>query len=302
MKPRQDKQYAVGTDVGGSHVCSAVVNLSTGEIAGKPVETALDSSAGAEHIMDTVACNILQAVSEAGPVQDIAGAGLAFPGPFDYEHGVSAVRGVGKYDRIYGLDVKASLYSRLCSHGITSFKFVNDAAAFALGECAAGAGAGAERVVAITLGTGVGSGFVAGGHLVETGDEVPAHGWVYHLPFGDGIADEAFSTRWVCRRYLELSGKNVRGAKEVAEDCQSGSVQARQLFDEYGSRFASFVAPVLKRFRADVLVLGGNISRAYGLFGPALERGLAAGGCPVPVKTSVLLDRTAMTGAATLFM
>ena len=73
------------------------------------------------------------------------------------------------------------------------------------------------------------------------------------------------------------------------------------LFDEYGSRLADFISPVLMRFGADMLVLGGNISRAYGLFGPALENGMERNGCDVRVRTSALLGRAAMTGAASLF-
>ena len=203
------------------------------------------------------------------------GVGLAFPGPFDYLNGISKVNGVGKYERIYGLDLKTSLSSRLRSHGMDSFRFLNDASAFALGECAGGAGRGADRVVAITLGTGVGSGFVCGNRLVESGDEVPENGWVYCLPFEDGIADEAFSTRWICRRYEELSGMEIAGAKEVAARCAAGDRNAADLFSEYGRRLAGFIAPLLAGFRADMLVLGGNISRAWPFFGPELEKGLA---------------------------
>ena len=177
MEPHGNKHYAVGTDVGGSHVCSAVIDLRTGEMAGPVCEMPLDSKAGASAVLDVLSRSIAGAVEAAGAAGMVAGAGLAFPGPFDYVHGVSTVHGVGKYDRIYGLDLSSSLYSLLCGHGICSFRFVNDAAAFALGECAAGAAAGAARVVAVTLGTGVGSGFVEDGALVESGDRVPACGW-----------------------------------------------------------------------------------------------------------------------------
>ena len=219
MEPHRNKRYAVGADVGGSHVCSAVIDLRTGEMAGPVCEMPLDSKAGASVILDVLSRSIAGAVEAADAAGMVAGAGLAFPGPFDYVHGVSTVHGVGKYDRIYGLDLSSSLYSLLCGHGICSFRFVNDAAAFALGECAAGAAAGAARVVAVTLGTGVGSGFVEDGALVESGDRVPACGWVYHLLFGDGIADGEFSTRWICRRFFELAGRKVAGAKDVADEC-----------------------------------------------------------------------------------
>lgn len=299
MTPVQHNRYALGVDIGGSHVCSAVVDLATGAICSEPVTTPVDSAAGAVEILDAWAANMRQATAASGV--SVTQAGMAFPGPFDYRQGVSLIRGVRKFDRIYGLDVAASLRARLAGCGIVDFRFVNDASAFALGECLGGAASDAERVVALTLGTGVGSGFVAGRRLVETGDEVPANGWVYSLPFEGSIADDAFSTRWVCRRYRELAGEEVAGAREVAARYDTDPA-ARQLFDEYGDRLARFAGPLLDRFGSRVLVLGGNISRAWPLFGPAMERRLAADGCATQVRISQLLDRAALVGAASLYL
>lgn len=113
--------------------------------------------------------------------------------------------------------------------------------------------------MALTLGTGFGSGFVAAGRLLTDAPEVPVHGWVYHLPFEGGIADDAFSTRWFCRRYRALTGREVTGVKEIA-DRAGTEKEARRLFDEYGRRLGEFILPVFDRFRGDVLVLGGNIA------------------------------------------
>ena len=226
---------------------------------------------------------------------------MTIPGPFDYEHGVSLIRGVNKFERIYGLDISESLFPLLRRSGAEEFRYVNDASAFALGECLGGAACDARRVVALTLGTGVGSGFVSDRKLVTSGDEVPADGWVYCLPFGGGIVDEAFSTRGIIRRYEELTGETLTGARDVAARYDADPA-ARRLFDVYGEELAQFAGPVLTRFNADVLVLGGNISRAYPLFGPALERRFAADGIRVAVRTSALLDHAAMIGAASLFL
>ncbi len=218
----------------------------------------------------------------------------------DCARGVSTVYGVDKYELIYGLDIKSSLAPRLAGCGVKNFRFVNDASAFALGECIGGAARQADRVLALTLGTGVGSGFVAGRRLVESGDDVPANGWVYCLPFEDTIVDDSFSTRWICRRYKELAGEDVSGAKDVAErygNCDA----ARRLFDEYGERLARFAVPVVERFRADALVLGGNISRAYPLLGEPMKAVMDAMGCNVKVMVSFLMDKAALTGAASLF-
>ena len=174
----------------------------------------------------------------------------------------------------------------------------NDANAAASGEMTYGVARGMKNFIMITLGTGVGSGFVVDGVLDEHSDRVPEGGEVWNLPFGDTIVDASFSTRWVVGRYEQLTGKKVPGAKEVAQACKEGEKEAQQLFHEYGERMAAFASPVLTRFGADTLVLGGNISRNYALFCGPLLAGLPEG---VEVRTSQLLDQAAMIGAASLF-
>lgn len=241
MAQSAHNRYALGVDIGGSHVCSAVVDLATGQLCGEPHTDKVDAAAGARTIAGAWAANIRRTAAASG-IGCIRCAGFAFPGPFDYERGISLIRGVRKFERIYGLDVAATLYPLLRECGTEEFRYVNDAAAFALGECLGGVADDAERVVALTLGTGVGSGFVAGRRLVTSGDEVPANGWVYCLPFEGGIVDEAFSTRWVCGRYRELTGQEISGAREAAER-HAEDPAARRLFDEYGERAGGIRSP-----------------------------------------------------------
>ena len=254
------KNYAIGVDVGGSHLCFKKNLLGTMEVFGKKVNRI----------------------------------GLAFPGPFDYEKGIPYMD--QKFQHLYGMDMPAELRKQLDSPK-TQFKFINDASAFALGECFCGSGRDRKRVIALTLGTGVGSGFVADGRLDEHSERVPESGEVWNLPFEDTIVDACFSTRWVVKRYKELTGKDVPGAKEVAQAVPT-EPEARQLFREYGERLAAFVSPWLEKFGADTLVLGGNISRNFPHFGDALLAGVPGG---VEVRTSTLLDQAAMIGAASLF-
>ena len=293
------REYAVGVDVGGSHLCSSVIEVVTGEVCTEPVATPVDSRGGAAGVIAGLRGNVLETMARFG--EGVPRIGLAFPGPFDYDRGVSLIRGVGKYDGIFGLDVRESLRSSLQPEiGQVDLRFVNDASAFALGECLGGAARDDGRVLALTLGTGVGSGFVDSKRLVVSGEDVPANGWVYCLPFDGGIADEAFSTRWITRRFKELTGREVSGAKEVAERCAYDESAAR-LFSEFGSRLADFVAPLAGRFGAERIVLGGNISRAFPFFKDSLTEGLAANSCDAAVSVSKLMDKAALTGAASLF-
>jgi len=292
-------RYAIGADIGGSHICSAVVDLQKGTLLTEPVTTDVDCHAEALDIIEAWAENLhLTASSSTVPV---GCAGLAIPGPFDYIKGISLIAGVNKFDSIFGLDVSLSLKSLLSGSGIDKIRFVNDASAFALGESLGGAASDVDRVVALTLGTGVGSGFVSGHRLVEDGPTVPANGWVYCLPFGDGIADEAFSTRWLINRYRQLTGTVVDGGREIAEKC-AYEPEARMLFEEYGRRLAEFTLPLLRQFGSHTLILGGNISRAYPHFGHALESEMSRSGYNVDIKVSSLLDKAALIGAASLFI
>lgn len=293
-------KYAIGADIGGSHISSAVVDLQTGVLCTSVQVTPINNKASALEILDGWCSNL----SETMRCSDIKvdKIGFAFPGPFDYQKGISLISGVNKFDKIYGLDVGESIRSVLgTATSDMQFRYVNDASAFALGECLGGATREDDRVVALTLGTGVGSGFVAHRKLVDNSVEVPDNGWVYCLPFEDGIVDDAFSTRWIIKRYKELTGKEVSGAKDVA-DMYNADRSARQLFEEYGERMAAFVAPLLDKFHSRSLVLGGNISRAYPLFAQPLINGLSRQGLEVSVKPSELLDKAAMIGAASLFI
>ena len=131
MAQSAHNRYALGVDIGGSHVCSAVVDLATGQLCGEPHTDKVDAAAGARTIAGAWAANIRRTAAASG-IGCIRCAGFAFPGPFDYERGISLIRGVRKFERIYGLDVAATLYPLLRECGTEEFRYVNDAAASAL--------------------------------------------------------------------------------------------------------------------------------------------------------------------------
>lgn len=298
MNRPETTRYAIGADIGGSHISSAVVDLTDGHLCTEPLNTPVDSKDRADSIIEAWSLNLKKTLSSSPvPVDSV---GIAIPGPFDYRCGISLISGVSKFENIFGLDVARSLLTRLLHTSLKNIKFVNDASAFALGEALGGAASDSKSMMALTLGTGVGSGFVRNHALVEAGPDVPPNGWVYCLPFEDGIADDAFSTRWIVKRYSELTNQTVKGAREVAERYDSDP-SARQLFDEFGSRLARFAMPLIERFGCETLVLGGNIARAYDLFGPAMKQTIADAGKCVDIKVSALMDHAALTGAASLF-
>src|SRR6185503_1143902 len=108
------------------------------------------------------------------------GLAIALPGPFDFATGVAWYRGQDKFDQLYGYNLGDSLREELA---LDRLMFMNDAEAFAVGEWTAGEVRGVERCVGVTIGTGVGTAFLADGHVVREGDTVPPGGELYRTQY-----------------------------------------------------------------------------------------------------------------------
>jgi len=293
------QNIAIGVDIGGSHITAVAVDMSDHAIInGSRAESPVDNQAEADEILN-VWVGVLRKVLDKFPVFRLRGIGFAMPGPFDYVKGICLIRGVPKYEKLYGVNVGKAISSRLGLACDCSVRFMNDASSFAVGEAWAGKASGYRKMMGITLGTGFGSAFVDDRIPVAGGDTVPRGGCVYHLPVGKGIADDYFSTRWFTSRYAEVTGREASGVKEVAAAAVD-TPEVHALFDEFGEGLASLLSPWLTRFGAEILVIGGNISNAYNLFGPAFGAGLKHNGCNIAVAVSELKEDAALLGSAYL--
>jgi len=293
------QNLAIGVDIGGSHISCAAVDLKSFRVLHETrTEKAVDNKAEASQIIG-VWVQALSEVIEKIPENSLKGIGFGMPGPFDYVKGISYIKGVAKYEKLYGCNVKNAISDNLNLHDNFPVRFMNDVSTFAVGEALVGKAAKAERSMSITLGTGFGSAFIANRIPIVDGPEVPKLGCVYHLPYGDNIADDYFSTRWFIGRYKILTGRDLKGVKEFAEHAGTDKV-VMDLFEEFGTNLGIFLAPWLKRFRAEIVVVGGNISHAYNLFGDIFENSLKKEGCNCKVALSELKEDAAFIGAAYL--
>ncbi|TFH50389.1 MAG: ROK family protein [Bacteroidia bacterium] len=296
---RKPKNIALGVDIGGSHITAVAVNMDNHSLINESrSESPVDSKAGSDEILGIWA-DTLQSVLHKVPDLMPLGIGFAMPGPFDYVNGICLIKGVSKYEKLYGVNVGKAIASRLGLPAECKVRFMNDASSFAVGEAWAGKARDHTRMMAITLGTGFGSAFVQDKIPFVEGERVPKMGCVYHLPFGERIADDYFSTRWFIARYSELTGKGAPGVKEIANAALK-SAEAKAVFDEFGQNLGRFLSPWLNKFSAEILVIGGNISFAYDLFGPVFEEELWAAGCETQVSISALKEDAALLGSAYL--
>lgn len=294
-----NKTLAIGIDIGGSHISCAAVDLSTFRILDETrTERSVDNKAEAGKIIG-VWVKAISDVMKKIQFDTLKGIGFGMPGPFDYVKGISYIRGVAKYENLYGCNVKNAIIDNLNLYNDFPVRFMNDVTTFAVGEALVGKAAKVKRSMSVTLGTGLGSAFIDSRIPIVDGSEVPKLGCVYHLPYGDNIADDYFSTRWFIGKYRELTGKLLNGVKEFAALAGSDKI-VMELFNEFAVNLGIFLAPWLKKFKAEVVVIGGNISHAYHIFGDIFEKSLRNEGCLCKVALSELKEDAAFIGAAYL--
>jgi len=223
----------------------------------------------------------------------IATWGVATPGPFDYDRGVSHIQGLGKLDALFGVDLRERLAQDLALARPEQVRFLNDAHAFVLGEWWAGAARGHARTIGVTVGTGLGSGFLANGELVASGPLVPPEGRLDLVPFRARAVEYSLSSRAIVGAF-----SGAGGVIEIARRAREGEPSARAAFAAFGSGLGEFLDPWIVRFAPTCLVFGGSIARAWDLFGGAfLEASPAAKGLD-RCSPADRLDEAPLLGAA----
>jgi glucokinase len=294
------KKYAIGADIGGSHISCAVIDMERESIIKTSLsEISVDNQASADTILHkwiTALKNSMVVISQ----EQLLGIGFAMPGPFDYEKGIALFEKVEKYYSLFNVNVSQHLTDALNLSEDTPIRFMNDATSFAVGEAWIGKAAGYKKSISITLGTGFGSAFIESGLPVLEGNKVPDLGCVWHLEYKDGIADDYFSTRWYIKQYAEKTGRVLSGVKEIADQAISVDKQAMNLFLEFGNNLGEFLSPWIKKFGAEVIVIGGNMTGAFNLFGPPFSSALEKQNISITIELSKLKEDAAIIGAAKL--
>lgn len=258
-------------DLGGTHVTAGVaaappLRLDPARVHRLPVRA--DGPPGA--VVDA----IVEAAVRAAAGERIPRWGVAVPGPFDYARGVALFRDVGKFDALYGTDLRAALAERLAVPDPAGVRFLNDADAFLVGEWAAGAARGHRRCVGLTFGTGVGSAFMVEGRIVEDGAGVPPEGRVDLLRYRESGIEETFSRRGLLRAYGPPPDPEF-DVKELIERAAGGEDRARTTIEHAAEALATTIAPWLVRFDPSCLVIGGAVSGGWELLRPTLAAHLA---------------------------
>ena len=192
-------------------------------------------------------------------------------------------------------------------------RYANDANCLALSEAVDGAGADAEVVLALILGTGCGAGVTVGRRILE-GRNGFAGEWG-HMPLPwPTLAEHPGPTCWCGRKgcmELWVSGSGFSrdhggglSGEQIIAAARNGERASMAALDRYVDRLARGLAVVCDVLDPDVIVLGGgmsNVGELYERLPGAIAPLVFSDLFETPVRPAMHGDSSGVRGAAWLW-
>lgn len=271
---RARRRWIAGVDIGGTNLRVGLVPFAGGRPIAVTSAPTL-SERGPDAVVADVVCMLRAAVAEVDRA-NVAGVGVGAPGPLDRTRGV-----VLETPNLAWREVPLA---EMVERGIgLPVVLDNDANCFALGEWWLGAGRGADRLVGLTLGTGIGGGIVLDGEVYRGASDAAAE--VGHMSVDYAGRSCACGSRGCVEAYASGSAIAARAAEgiaggadstlaAVADDpvgitaeavCQAAAAGDRHavlLLDETARILGVAIANLIHLFNPDVIVIGGGVATA----------------------------------------
>ena len=199
-------------------------------------------------------------------------------------------------------------------------RLANDANCLALSEATDGAGAGADVVLAVILGTGCGAGIAVHGRVLHGANGLAGEWGHNPLPWASAAdpswpcycgqqqcVETLLSGPGLARDHALLHGGTLDAAT-IASRAAAGDADCRATLARHAERLARALAAVINLLDPDVIVLGGGLSKLQHLYRevPALwARHVFSAGGSTALRTRLLPaqhgDASGVRGAAWLW-
>ena len=313
--------YYIGVDVGGMSIKGGLVSKDGKIVARYTVPTNVYNKDYS--ISEDIRKVVEGTMAEGGvTIADVEGIGIGQPGAVD------SVRGVIRYSNNIALE-NVPVVDELKKFFDVPIKINNDANCAALGEQVFGAGKGYNDVVFVTLGTGVGGGFIIDGKLFEgrecAGAE-PGHMVIVvngeKCNCGRKGCWEAYASVSALIRQTKAAMEKAPSSLMHEEAAKEGKVSgmtsfvaakrgdktAQEVVDTYIGYVGEGLINLANIFRPDVILLGGAISKEKERLTVPLqkmmdEKSFGAKFNPrVEVKIASLQNDAGILGAAALLL
>ncbi len=265
--------YRIGVDLGGTNISVGVVDEDFNIIGRGKTKT--NSPRPAEEIFEDIAKCISMAADDAGiSLDDVNVIGVGTPGSVNDETGYIDYSNNLRFDKVPAKQMLEELTGKPCF-------FANDASCAALGELYAGAGKGCKNLIAITLGTGVGSGIVIDGKVFRGANS--AGGEIGHTVINVNGVECTCGRKGCWESYASATALIAQTKQAMKENPESkmwncagndiesvngrtafdamrmGDEAAKAVVDKYIYYVAVGIINVINVFQPDVLCVGGGI-------------------------------------------
>lgn len=269
--------YAIGVDLGGTHLRAALVEQGKGFL--KQVQTDTGAGDGPEHILDRTA-ELVRQMLRAVPDGEVAGLGMGAPGTINWERTtLSYPPNLPGWTEV---DVEAALRQRLDRPGLNVI-VENDANVAALGSAFYSVGQPYDSFLMVTLGTGVGGSIIyrdrifrgttggAGefGHMSIDHEGPMARSGVAGAI--EAYLGQRFLSRYARYRLLsrdtvlhERAGDDLAGLtpKMLFEAAEDGDEAACEVWEWAGHKLGCALGSAINLLDIRTVVVGGGVAAA----------------------------------------
>jgi glucokinase len=310
-------EIALGIDIGGTNTAFGLVDRHGKFLAGGSIPT--DKYAAPSDFLQALHAQINERQQFLAQQFTFAGIGIGAPNANYYKGTIEDAvnlrwRGVIPFCEMLGQYFPA----------LPSF-ITNDANAAAIGEMVYGGAKGMRNFVMVTLGTGLGSGFVANGDLIYGHDGFAGElGHIVVSPHGrqcncglQGCLETYVSATGVKRTVFEMMANynypsDLRrisfedmSSKIVAQAAEAGDKIALLTFDYTADMLGRALATVVDLTSPEAIFLFGGLAKAGNLLFAKTKQVMDSMVCPmfsgkVKVLPSQLTENAAIYGAAAL--
>lgn len=258
--------FRLGIDMGGTKIESIALNSQGEQIYRERLPTPQGDYAG---MLDTVGTLVSRAEAQ---LQGTGSVGIGTPGA------LSPTTGLLRNSNSVCMNGK-SFKADIEQHLQREIRMANDANCFALSEAVDGAGAGADVVFGVIIGTGVGGGVVIRQHVLG-GPNAVAGEWGHNplpwpleheLPGPDcycgkqGCIETWLAGPSFSNDYHRQTGEHLT-APDIIARAEQNDPSATTTLDRYEDRLARALATVINVLDPDVIVLGGGMSNIKSLY------------------------------------
>lgn len=316
-----EKRYRIGIDLGGTNIKVGVVDEEN-RLVGKRSAKTRPFERSWQKVVEEMAATTTGLLEDLGiGASECIKMGIGSPGMIDHINGVVDFAGNFGWTDV-------PLLAEMRRYFDLPLRMSNDANCAVLGEAVAGAAKGARHVLMITLGTGVGGGVIADGHLQEGGSSGGME--LGHTLLVMGGEDCTCGRKGCLEAYASaraLTDHSRRAAQQHPESamhelCRGdldnmngtipfkaarlGDAAGQQLVDDYIAYLGEGIISFINIWRPEKILIGGGISNEGDpLILPLQEyvRPRVFGGekgYVAPIERAVLGNDAGVIGAAAL--